>query len=317
MRAFAASLLSLAITAAARAEPISVTTTPIPSFERLSSTVRFGPFEWRGGLTLASPDADFGGFSGLLLGTDCESLLAVSDAGHWLEATLSYEEGRLAGLAKARLSPLRDSSGQPLQTKLTGDAETLTRLKDGKLLVGFEGFVRFGRYDGTGGRFRMVPHPKDIDDAPRNAAIEAAGQLADGRLVAISEGQFDSKGNVRAWAWKDWRTTLFTLERFGQYRITDLAVMADGSILTLERRFTADTAPGIAIRRFPVAAIAPGAVVKPELLLEATTPGYVIDNLEGIAACSRDGETRVTVISDDNFDHTLQSTILLQFAYRP
>ena len=53
------------------------------------------------------------------------------------------------------------------------------------------------------------------------------------------------------------------------------------------------------------------------MLLEASVPFYTIDNMEGIAVCERDGETRVTLQSDDNFHAGLQSTILLQFAYRP
>ena len=43
----------------------------------------------------------------------------------------------------------------------------------------------------------------------------------------------------------------------------------------------------------------------------------MIDNMEGIAACERGGETRVTLMSDDNFNRGIQSTILLQFAYGP
>ena len=200
---------------------------------------------------------------------------------------------------------------------LPADAEAVTRLANGELLVAFERLVRFGRYNGTDARFRAVPHPKDIDESPRNAGIEAVGQLADGRLLAIAEGGFDAAGNIRAWAWKDWRTTLFTLERFGDYRVTDLAVLSDGSVLTLERRFSGTSLPGMAIRRFPASAIKPGSAIAPELLLEATTPAYIIDNMEGIAACTRDGETRVTMVSDDNFNRRIQSTILLQFAYRP
>jgi hypothetical protein len=73
----------------------------------------------------------------------------------------------------------------------------------------------------------------------------------------------------------------------------------------------------MAVRRFPAPAIASGGIVAPELLLEATAPLYVIDNMEGIAACRRGGETRVTLISDDNFNRAVQSTILLQFAYKP
>ena len=110
-------------------------------------------------------------------------------------------------------------------------------------------------------------------------------------------------------------TTRFTIARYDEYRVTDLAVDGD-SVLTLERRFSTDSLPGMAIRRFAIADIAKGGTVMPELLFEATAPLYVIDNMEAIAICTRDGETRVTLMSDDNFNSSVQSTIMLQFAYR-
>lgn len=315
MRRLLASILCLAMTTAAPAETITISAEPISAFDRLAPTRSFGPFTWRGGLTLTSPAPDFGGLSGLVMGNDCEALLAVSDMGHWFQARLDYDgQGQLTGLSSAGLQPLRNSEGGRLASKRQADAEALTRLSDGKLLVGFERLVRFGRYDGVKAKFRPVPHPKDMDTGPDNAQIEAVGQLADGRLLAIGEGQFDAEGNIRAWAWKGGETTAFTLARHGDYRVTDLAVMADGSVLTLERRFTSTTLPGMAVRRFKSSAMARGAMVEPELLLEATAPAHVIDNMEGIAVCERQGETRVTLVSDDNFS-PLQSTILLQFAY--
>jgi hypothetical protein len=38
--------------------------------------------------------------------------------------------------------------------------------------------------------------------------------------------------------------------------------------------------------------------------------------MEAIALCERQGDRRVTLMSDDNFNASVQSTILLQFAYR-
>lgn len=321
MKRLIALFIGLAGAAAAQAGPVTVATEPIASFQRLPSQDSFGPFTWRGGLTLTSDDEGFGGFSGLIMGKDCGELLAVSDRGAWLKARLSYDGDKLSGLADAQLAAMLNRKGEPPRSKLAGDAEALTQLKDGAVLVGFESLVRVGRYDlardGFRARFRAVPHPKDIDTGPDNGEIEALGELADGRLIAIAESQFGGDGNIRAWAWKSGQTAAFEIARFGDYRVTDLAVLDDGSILTLERRFEPSSLPGMAVRRFPAAAIASGGIVAPELLLEATAPLYVIDNMEGIAACRRGGETRVTLISDDNFNRAVQSTILLQFAYKP
>lgn len=312
-RALAALLF---FTSAVHAEPVTVKSSPIADFHRLSASPDYGALNWRGGLTLTSDATEFGGFSGLVLSPDCGRLTAVSDKGEWLQATLRYDGARLADLSDAQMTPTLDSKGKPFPDKRRGDAESLALLRNGKLAVAFEGVIRFGSYDGIKSRFKPIPHPKDIDTGPGNGAVEAIGQLSDGRFIAISEGMFDAKGNIRAWAWKGPQTTAFTLTRYDAYRVTDLAELANGTVLTLERRFEQDALPGFALRRFSTAALENGSVVKPELLLEATAPLYVIDNMEGLAICKRDGETRLTLISDDNFNRTIQSTILLQFALK-
>ncbi|MGH6907758.1 MAG: esterase-like activity of phytase family protein, partial [Aestuariivirga sp.] len=75
--------------------------------------------------------------------------------------------------------------------------------------------------------------------------------------------------------------------------------------------------PGMAIRRLKTSAIAAGTTVEPELLFSGRIPLYAIDNMEGIALCRRDGETRLTIVSDNNLNPALQRTLLLQFAYEP
>lgn len=303
------------------AGPVTVTAEPISSFMRLSSSDDFGPLRWRGGLTLSSPDPAFGGLSGLLLEKGCEEMLAVSDSGTWLKGRLTYEDGRLSGFSGATMAPIRDSKGGIQQDKAWLDSEALSRGPDGTVAVGFERRVRFGLFDikaqGFDAPFRPLPHPEAIDAGPENGEVEALGHLGDGRFLAIAEKNFDAKGNIRAWAWQGRNAVSFALTRYDAYKVTDLAVLEDGSVLTLERRFNTDSLPGMAVRRFAVSAIKADAVIAPELLLEATAPLFVIDNMEGIALCERGGETRVTLMSDDNFNTTVQSTILLQFAYGP
>ena len=303
------------------AGPVTVTAEPISSFLRLSTSDEFGSLHWRGGLTLSSPDPAFGGLSGLLLGKGCEEMLAVSDSGTWLKGRLVYEGGRLSGFSDGTMAPIRDSKGGIQQDKAWLDAESLSPGPNGTVAVGFERRVRFGLFDikaqGFDAPFQPLQHPKAIDAGPENGEVEALGHLSDGRFLAIAEKNFDASGNIRAWAWRGRSAVSFTLKRHDAYKVTDVAVLEDGSVLTLERRFTTDSLPGMAVRRFAASAIKANAVIAPELLLEATAPLYVIDNMEGIAACERGGETRVTLMSDDNFNRGIQSTILLQFAYGP
>ena len=150
MRRLLAGVSLLVLATGADAEPVTVASEPIDSFQRFSSSDDYGSLTWRGGLTLTSDAAEFGGFSGLVLGKNCEDVLAVSDRGNWLQARLLYEEDILSGMADAVVAPIRDSRGRPQKSKSWADAEAVTRLANGKIAVGFESRVRFGTYDIAG-----------------------------------------------------------------------------------------------------------------------------------------------------------------------
>jgi hypothetical protein len=319
----AAGLLLALLLTPVHADPVTVTTTPVSSFQKLGSTTSFGKLEWRGGLTLESSDEKFGGFSGLSMSKGCEEIVAVSDAGRWFTAKLAYDGGNhLAGLTNGQLAPILDTKGKPPRNKVYGDAEALASLGNGKYLVGFESRPRVGLYDlgrhGLKVRFQLVKSPKSITEGPANGEIESIGLLTSGaykgHYIAIAEKSRDAAGNTRGWLWKSWKTVLFTIERLENYDVTDLALLPHGDVLILERSFSRDSRPGMAIHRFDSADVKPDGVVAPALVFEGRMPFYAIDNMEGIAVCERDGETRVTLISDDNFNTSLQSTLLLQFA---
>lgn len=305
----------------ASADPIAVSAATVSSFQNLSANGEFGHFSWRGGLSLTSPESKFGGLSGLVLSDDCENLIAISDAGSWFSAKLYYVDGKLSTLTDTKLSPMLDSKGKPQRNKVWGDAEAIVEISPGSIAVAYESRVRFGTYDigrlGFAAPFKAMAHPKDIDRGPDNAEVEALGILPSGRYIAIAERNRDAAGNIRAWVWKGRVSDPFFITRFGDYNITDLAVMTDGTLLTLERSFSRGALPGMAIRRFSSASVKGNAIVEPELLLEARMPFFKIDNMEAISFCERDGEARITLLSDNNFNTTLQRTLLLQFAYKP
>lgn len=312
-------LALLALATAAAADPVAVTSKPVSSFQNFSSRTTFGPFVWRGGMSLSSTEPRFGGLSGLVMSGNCEDLLAISDAGRWFRAKLSYTGAMLSGLEGGEMAPMLDSKGKPQRSKVWGDAEAVTALGPGKVAVAYESRVRFGVYD-IGGKgfdapFQPIPYPKDIDHGPDNGEVESLGLLPDGRFIAIAEKNRNADGSLRAWIWRGRQATGFAVKRLDDYDITDLAVLADGTVLTLERSFSRLSLPGMAIRRFATAGIGANATVEPEVLFQGRVPLYAIDNMEGIAVCRRDGETRITIMSDNNFNTSLQSTLLLQFAY--
>jgi len=322
-------ILAALLIAPSRAEdspPFTVTVTPIKSFDLLGVQTKFGPLEWRGGLELKSSDKRFGGLSSLALSADGRKLLAVSDIGNWFRANLTYKNGRLSGLTDPEIAPLLDKSGKPFKGKSWNDAEALSPWQpgkiDGRVIVGFETRTRAGIYDlgkrGLKARMEPLPIPRDIPKARINSELEAIGRFpsgpSKGRFIAVSEQNLDADGNIRAWIFGGKKPFAFSIQRNADYVITDLAIL-DASIVTVERSFGTTVLPGAAIRQFPIDTIKAGATVAPRVLFEGRAPFYTIDNMEGIAVSkSDDGETRLTLVSDDNFRRGTQRTLLLQFA---
>jgi hypothetical protein len=133
-----------------------------------------------------------------------------------------------------------------------------------------------------------------------------------GALIAFSERDLDRAGNLRAFLIGGPTPGVFTVRRTDGFDISDSAVLPSGDVLLLERRYSWSTGVAIRLRRIPLASIAPGAVVDGPALFFADL-GYQIDNMEGLAVHrTAQGETVLTLVSDDNFSR-LQRTLLLQF----
>ena len=85
-----------------------------------------------------------------------------------------------------------------------------------------------------------------------------------------------------------------------------------GDLLLLERKFSWLGGVGIRIRRVALASVVPGAVIDGPAIFNADL-GNEIDNMEGIDAhVTGEGDTVLTLISDDNFS-MIQRNLLLQF----
>jgi hypothetical protein len=88
--------------------------------------------------------------------------------------------------------------------------------------------------------------------------------------------------------------------------------LASADLLLLERRYSPARGVAMRIRRVPLGLIKPGAQVDGKTLIEADL-AYQIDNMEGIAVHrNAQGETVITLVSDDNFS-IIQRNLLLQF----
>ncbi|NNE23695.1 MAG: hypothetical protein HKN11_13910 [Rhizobiales bacterium] len=327
---FAISVQSSSAADVSGGQAITIDAEPV-GFSRISaSETSFGKLSWRGGIVLASSDPRFGGFSGLEISPNGKRIIAVSDQGWWLAADLNHHDEQLIGVSNARMAPILTKSGKRSGKKSKRDAEALAafdaRKTDGPLLVGFESRERVELFDltksGLKARPRLIRSPKAISSGPRNGELESLARIWEGPFaswyLAVSEKNFDPAGNIRGWRWKGSQTVEFAIVRHEDYRITDIAVLPGGrDIVTLERSFSSGSLPGMAVRRFSLKDLKPRRPAKGLKLLEARQPFFAIDNMEGLAVHqAKNGEIRLTMISDDNYNRWVQSTLLFQFAIK-
>lgn len=316
-------------TAGSTIQSIEVSARPLAGFERLNSSQKdYGRLEWLGGVVLSSNDPRFGGWSGLAIDTDGRHLVAVSDAGTWMTAELVYREGRPAELKQARLGPLKSREGGPLKRDRDRDAEAVVLLRGtlerGQLLISFEQNHRLGVFDigkdGVTPPSRYIAVPKDAQRMRRMQGFEAVAVMRSGRnkgaIIAISEHLLDSHGHHSGWIMSGDRASRFAITDIGGYDPTDAVGLPNGDLVLLERRFRWTEGVKMRLRLIRSDEIAPGAVIKGEVLLEANM-AQEIDNMEAISAHrAADGGTILTLMSDDNFNSFLQRTLLLQFRFK-
>ena len=298
-----------------------------------------GSLTYLAGYALTSPEPAFGGFSGLAC-PGGDRLLAVSDRGHWLAVDLDLDaEGRLKRLQGAKMGPLLDDDGQPVQGRARRDAEDMTSGPSGGFLVSFEGTHRIEIYgaggdpedEGLQGLPRPFPSPKSIDESGHNAGLEAMTWLQDGRLLLLTEGLRQQDGTLRGWVGTPLETApsndhpmryeTLSLQPLGPFQPTAATTLPQGGpwagdVVFLQRHYTPETGTRVGVFRLAADAIDPGVTLRGEPLAHFEG-SLTVDNFEGLTACTQDsGRTVLYLISDDNFNQT-QRTLLLQFALTP
>jgi hypothetical protein len=302
--------------------PIRIDARPIVSLSTSEpDRTRFGALEFLGGLVLESDDKRLGGLSGLRFLSDDE-FLAVNDRGRWLRARLVFDGRRPIRIDQAVIAPMLDGNGIPLHEGNSLDTESIALAENGDVLAGIERVHRVVRYDfgkrGFASRARNVELPAAARALPRNAGIEGLVYIPrdrplGGTLIAFTERALDGDGNLRAFLIGGPTPGEFAVRRSNDFDITDAALVPGGDVLILERYYSWLGALRMRIRRIPLLEIKPGALVEGTVLIE-TGGALEIDNMEGIAVQrGTDGETLITVISDNNF-FGLQRTLLLRFA---
>jgi len=300
---------------------IEVNARPIPSFDRSDrSRVRFGALEYRSGLVLTSRFPGFGGLSGIRLDARGEKFISFSDKGNWFTGRILYQGRAMSGLADVEAAPMLGPDGKPIQTRGWFDSEAIA-LDGSFVYIGLERVNQVLRFDFSKGftraRGEVVPLPPAANKLPNNKGLEALvfvpkGMPLAGTLIAISERGLDGKGNLIAFLVGGPAPGQFSVRRTENFDVSDAVLLASGDLLILERKFSWLSGIGIRVRRIPLKSVTPGAVIDGPSIFEANL-GNEVDNMEGIDAhVTPEGETVLTMVSDDNFS-MIQRTLLLQF----
>ena len=314
MKRFACAVLLCLLPGIAAGQKISVRTFEVILSHDSPGVELVGDLRFRGGLDMRSGAEGFGGFSGLDISADGKRLVAVSDRGVWLTANLGYDRsGALTGIENAALIPMRGPDGKPLKGRKYTDSESIARLTDGSLVVGFEQSHRLRRFSFPGEPAQRIRAPLVLGTSPPNGGAEAVTRLWGNQLLILSERLEARDGIAAGWigAGREWRAVGF--RKTGIFRPVGADTRDDSMVFFLERRFSTLGGLGTRISIAPGRDIAPGVIFKTRELAELSPP-LVSDNFEGIAVRrSGDGETMIYIISDDNF-HDLQRNLLLMFS---
>jgi hypothetical protein len=308
--------------------PIAVEAKPIEAFDRTGTgTSHFGRLEWRGGLALTSSSPYFGGWSGLVMDPDGRRFVAISDSGIWMTGELNTTGGKPQGVSNTRIGPLLAADGLPFTRERDRDSEAVALVNgtvgNGSLLVAFEQNHRILSYDitrdGLSAARGALPMPPEAKHMSSNKGLEAMtvmrGGPFKGATIAFSERLLDRNHNHTGWIWSGASPQRLNLENIGDFELTDLASQEDGTLFVLERRFRWLEGVKMRLRRILPQDLQPGRTIHGEVLVEADL-NYEIDNMEGLSLSrGKPGETIITMISDDNFNHLLQRTLLLQFSF--
>ena len=305
-------------------DPLTVSTRSIPLFPDDPGRRNLDRLTYQGGIELVSETPGFGGWSAIEISPDGERLLAVSDGGAWMTATLEYDrDGQLDALSHPHMAPLRNASGEPLEGP-AGDAEGLAPLGGGRYAVSFERDHRIEVYDigeDWSGIDTALPEPytapPGLNRLRDNGGIEALAPAENGLWAGIEYPAVDGQPHT-IWHLSEGDSIAHSMRLSDGFGLTALARAAPGELIAVQRYWSRSTGNRIRLTRIGEAALeasaAGGPGLGPEVLAEFDT-SMTVDNFEGAAIAEVNGEPRLFLISDDNFNAE-QRSLLLSFSLR-
>jgi len=335
-------VFALAFGPATAAQDGAITTTPVsldPEKGPRSDETEVGDLVFRGGVELRSARAALGGLSGLHI--TGERMIAVSDCGYWLTATLGEKGGRLDSLRNVAIVPILDTEGYALnpnedcegdESKRRSDAESIAAAPAGGLFVAFERYHRIRRYPEGPLSARAIAGPALPEDASleRNRGIEALARLSDGRLLALAEKE--KEGEAPGWLiGSNGGTTPFRYIVDDDYVPTGASAIPGGGFLVLERSYRdrVTRVRLVAVNHIP----SEGKAIKGKTIASfRNVPGklrescgnegvqfpdgaFCIDKFEGVAVRKDSGGGLDVFLVSDADHHRNRHTLLLKFSW--
>lgn len=290
---------------------VAITASPVALDPLHPGLAGIGNFAFAGGVALTSDQTSrMHGLSDLVVAAD-GSVISVTDDGDLFTGRVTLDDaGRLTGVDHGALRPLTGLIDEPLQGKTWGDAEGVTRLADGAVLVSFERQHRIWLYPNLAAR-RPVPAPMPGIAMTENDGMEGLAAAptvgADAYWVGVEPGGI--------WLCR-LKLACDPVEGLPRppagYRLSALTTGPHGDLVILHHSYNPVIGSRIIITivRDPLGA-------KRVIGSFALAPPLTVDNFEGVAVAQKGGDRwRLYLLSDDNFSPT-QRTLLLAFDWTP
>lgn len=297
---------------AATGEAITIEATPVPLDSSRPDRTEVDGFRYAGGVVLSSPDSKFlHGVSDIVLSPGGR-ITAVSDVGLLLSANIRLDgQGRLTGLTDASMRPLLGEDGKPFPNSDFWDAEGLTVLQNGEVLVSFEQTHRIWRYPPSGDR-KPIPVASPKTPMPDNDGFEGLAAaptiVGDGYWVGVEGGAI-------------WfcRLNVGCDEESGLprppagMRLSSLTTGPRGELVILHHVYRKETNSS----RIEVTVVRDPKGARRVIGHFALEPPANVDNFEGVAVERKaDGDWRLYLIVDDNFSAG-QRMLMMAFDWTP
>ncbi|MBN9348201.1 MAG: esterase-like activity of phytase family protein [Devosia sp.] len=320
--AIAATLLA---TSSALGEDATVNAVQLQSFFGAGVGQQVQGLVYRGGLQLNSATDTFGGLSAIGFVGSEGKLVMVSDRGNFVSGQLIYDENEQPlSLVGVQIVPIQNSRGADLPSDFARDSEALAIIErpDNRSVVrvGFENLTRVADFHLENGiptgPATEVMIPQWLAGAQTNDSLEAvclappASPVA-GSTLLLTEGVIAGDGAHAAYLLGKSDKGPLSYVSGGGTVPTDCAFLPNGDLLVLERGVVLISFAARLVR-IKAADVKPGAQMNGEVLFEGT--GGDLDNMEGVAVHTTPaGQTRITLISDDNFNDW-ERNLLLEFS---